>query len=155
MKHIVCLTLILFLTGIATAAEQTLIITSDASGEEAANGLARFLKNKDLLLEQAPLATLDKTAPVLAIFGSSKADGPAAALMAEALKDGLAATQSDTYRDLLVRRDVWAKGQLVLLFIGHNPAAIKNAVSNGKEVWSAVLGGKFNLQLSDESLYGY
>ena len=96
-----------------------------------------------------------KTAPVLLIFGSTKPDGAATGLMTEALKDGLAATQADLYSGLIVRQHVWAKDQLLLLFIGHSPLAIKNAVADSREVWNDVLGSRFEVQLSEKSLYGY
>ena len=155
IKKIVLLAIVLMFTGIAGAADQQLTIFADAIGAETAAELAGFLKKKGLIPEMVSLTAVVKTAPVLLIFGSTKPDGAAAGLMTEALKDGLAATQADLYSGLIVRQHVWAKDQLLLLFIGHSPLAIKNAVADSREVWNDVLGSRFEVQLSEKSLYGY
>jgi hypothetical protein len=155
LQTVICAALILVLTGVSSGQELRLIISADEQGAQTADGFARFLKNKGLPLDQVSPAGLNKSAPAIALFGSSKPGGPLAALMAEALKSNLAATQSDTYGGLMVVQDVWAKNQAVLLFVGHTPEAVKSAVAYNKETWSSVLGDLFNLELSIQPLYGY
>lgn len=155
IKNIVLLVIVLMFTEIAGAADQRLMIFTDAIGAETAAELAGFLKKKELSPEMVSSTTVVKTAPVLLLFGSTKPGGAAAGLMTEALKDGLAETQADMYSGLIVRQHVWAKDQLLLMFIGHNPRAIKNAVADSRENWNDVLGSRFEVQLSEKSFYGY
>jgi len=58
-------------------------------------------------------------------------------------------------KKMYLKTDKWSKGQYILVFAGYDRKAAYKALVNNKDDWWGYMRGWFDIEPTDEELYGY
>jgi hypothetical protein len=143
---------------VSSAEVKSLIVVAGKVNYDTARSWVNFLEKEGISVKHVSASEFAayKSTKYLVVIGSPDEGGGIGEILKEALTaKELAWLREEGNNRMYLKDDVWAKGQSIIVFAGHNQRGAELARLDSKEEWWLQIAGWFDVELDPRAIYGY